>query len=41
MAAALLAMLAIVAVAEPLHVFLRALWLSVQDTWRALFGFVA
>ncbi|HEX2192731.1 MAG TPA: putative cytokinetic ring protein SteA [Acidimicrobiales bacterium] len=39
-AAALLAMLVIVAVAEPLHVFLRALWLSLQDTWRALFGFV-
>ena len=40
-AAALLAMLAIVAVADPLHVFLRALWLSLQDSWRALFGFVA
>ncbi|HWC10378.1 MAG TPA: putative cytokinetic ring protein SteA [Acidimicrobiales bacterium] len=36
--AAFLAMLVIVAVADPLHVFLRALWLSLQDTWRALFG---
>ena len=40
-AAALLAMLAIVAVAQPLHVFLRALWLSLQDTWQALFGLAA
>jgi len=36
-AAALLAMLVIVAVAQPLHVFLRALQLSLRDTWRALF----
>ena len=39
-AAALLAMLVIVAVAQPLHVFLRALRLSLEDTWRAVFGFV-
>jgi len=36
-AAALLAMLVIVAVAQPLHVFLRALQLSLRDTWQALF----
>ncbi|MGI9023279.1 MAG: putative cytokinetic ring protein SteA [Acidimicrobiales bacterium] len=35
---ALLAMLVIVAVAQPLHVFLRALQLSLHDTWNALFG---
>ena len=39
--AAVFAMLVMVAVAQPLHVFLRALWLSLQDTWRALFGFLA
>ena len=37
-AAALFAMLMMVAVAQPLHVFLRATWLSLQDTWRALIG---
>ena len=37
-AAALLAMLVIVAVAQPMHVFLRALSLSLRDTWHALFG---
>ncbi|MGI9032942.1 MAG: putative cytokinetic ring protein SteA [Acidimicrobiales bacterium] len=37
-AAALLAMLVIVAVAQPLHVFLKAMSLSLHDTWRALFG---
>ena len=37
-AAALLAMLVIVAVAQPLHVFLRALSLSLRDTWQTLFG---
>jgi uncharacterized membrane-anchored protein len=35
-AAALFAMLVMVAVAQPLHVFVRATWLSLQDTWRAL-----
>jgi len=37
-AAALLAMFVIVAVAQPLHVFLRALSLSLRDTWQTLFG---
>jgi uncharacterized membrane-anchored protein len=37
-AAALLAVLVIMAVAEPFHVFLRALSLSFHDSWRALFG---
>jgi uncharacterized membrane-anchored protein len=37
-AAAVFAMLVVVAVAQPLHVFLRAIWLSLQDTWRAVFG---
>ncbi|MEN3314896.1 MAG: hypothetical protein V7605_1130 [Acidimicrobiaceae bacterium] len=36
--AALLAMFVIVAVAQPLHVFLRALSLSLHDTWQTLFG---
>ncbi|MDQ6927927.1 MAG: putative cytokinetic ring protein SteA [Actinomycetota bacterium] len=37
-AAALFAMLVMVAVAQPLHVFIRATWLSLQDTWRAIIG---
>jgi uncharacterized membrane-anchored protein len=37
-AAALFAMLVMVAVAQPLHVFIRAAWLSLQDSWRALIG---
>ncbi len=37
-AAALLAMFVIVAVAQPLHVFLRAMSLSLRDTWQTLFG---
>jgi hypothetical protein len=37
-AAALFAMLVMVAVAQPLHVFLRAVRLSLHDTWRALTG---
>jgi len=37
-AAALLAMFVIVAVAQPLHVFLRALSLSLRDTWQTLLG---
>ncbi|MFN2608552.1 MAG: putative cytokinetic ring protein SteA [Acidimicrobiales bacterium] len=37
-AAALLAMLVIVAVAQPLHVFIRAMGLSLHDTWHALTG---
>jgi uncharacterized membrane-anchored protein len=36
--AALFAMIVMVAVAQPLHVFIRATWLSLQDTWRALVG---
>ena len=36
--AALFAMLVMVAVAQPLHVFLRALSLSLRETWRAVFG---
>jgi uncharacterized membrane-anchored protein len=39
-AAALFAMLTMVAVAQPLHVFLRAMWLSLQDSYRAIFGAV-
>ena len=37
-AAALLAMLVIAIVAQPTHVFIRALWLYVSDTWRSIFG---
>lgn len=37
-AAALFAMVVMVAVAQPLHVFIRATWLSLQDTWRAIIG---
>ena len=37
-AAAVFAMLVMVAVAQPLHVFLRALSLSLRETWRAVFG---
>jgi len=36
--AALFAMLVMVAVAQPLHVFIRAMSLSLRETWRALFG---
>ncbi len=39
-AAALFAMLTMVAVAQPLHVFIRAMWLSLQDSYRAIFGAV-
>ncbi|MEA2902050.1 MAG: hypothetical protein QOH36_1937 [Actinomycetota bacterium] len=35
-AAALFAMLMMVAVAQPLHVFVNALWFSLQETWRTL-----
>ena len=35
-AAALFAMLMMVAVAQPLHVFIRALWFSLEETWRTL-----
>jgi hypothetical protein len=31
-------MLTVMAVAQPFHVFLRALWLSLQDTHHAIFG---
>ncbi|MFN2502633.1 MAG: putative cytokinetic ring protein SteA [Acidimicrobiales bacterium] len=37
-AAALVAMLAMAAVADSSHVFLRALWLYLSDTWRSIFG---
>lgn len=36
--AALLAMVVIGIVAQPIHVFFDALWLFVTDTWRSLFG---
>lgn len=36
--AALLAMLVIAVVAQPTHVFFRALWLYLSDTWRSIFG---
>ena len=36
--AAVFAMLVMVAVAQPLHVFLRALSLSLREAWRAVFG---
>jgi uncharacterized membrane-anchored protein len=36
--AALLAMLVTAIVAQPIHVFFRALWLYLHDTWRSLFG---
>ncbi|MEW6155249.1 MAG: putative cytokinetic ring protein SteA [Actinomycetota bacterium] len=35
--AALLAMLVMAIVAQPIHVFLEALWFYVNDTWRSLF----
>jgi uncharacterized membrane-anchored protein len=37
-AAALLAMFVVAVVAQPVHVFFRAFWLYLTDTWRALFG---
>ncbi|MDQ4098168.1 MAG: putative cytokinetic ring protein SteA, partial [Actinomycetota bacterium] len=37
-AAALLAMLVIAIVAQPIHVFLEALWFYLSDTWRSIFG---
>ncbi|HEV3400986.1 MAG TPA: putative cytokinetic ring protein SteA [Acidimicrobiales bacterium] len=36
--AAVFAMLVMVAVAQPLHVFVRALSLSLREMWRAVFG---
>ena len=36
--AALLAMLVVAIVAQPIHVFFDALWLYLTDTWRAVFG---
>jgi hypothetical protein len=29
-------MIMMVAVAQPLHVFVNALWFSLQETWRTL-----
>jgi uncharacterized membrane-anchored protein len=37
-AAALLAMLVTAIVAQPFHVFFKALWLYLSDTWRSIFG---
>ena len=36
--AALLAMLVIAIVAQPIHVFIKALWLYLSDTWRSMFS---
>ncbi|MDQ3898686.1 MAG: putative cytokinetic ring protein SteA [Actinomycetota bacterium] len=36
--AALFAMLVMIAVAQPLHVFLKATWFSVTESWNAIFG---
>jgi uncharacterized membrane-anchored protein len=36
--AALFAMLVVVAVAQPLHVFVRVAWLSLRETWHTLSG---
>ncbi len=36
--AALMAMLVVGIVAQPIHVFFDALWLYVSDTWRSIFG---
>jgi len=37
-AAALFAMLVVVAVAQPLHVFIRVVWLSLRETWHTVSG---
>ncbi len=37
-AAAIFSMLVMVAVAQPLHVFLRALWFTLTETWQGLIG---
>jgi len=36
--AALFAMVVMVAVAQPLHVFVKAMWFSLTETWNALVG---
>jgi len=36
--AALVAMLVVAIVAQPIHVFFDALWLYITDTWRSIFG---
>jgi uncharacterized membrane-anchored protein len=36
--AALFAMIVMVAVAQPLHVFVKATWFSLTETWNAIFG---
>ena len=36
--AALFAMLVMVAVAQPLHVFVRAMWFTLVETWHAIVG---
>ncbi|MDQ4068859.1 MAG: putative cytokinetic ring protein SteA [Actinomycetota bacterium] len=36
--AALFAMLVMVAVAQPLHVFLKATWFTLTESWNAVFG---
>jgi uncharacterized membrane-anchored protein len=36
--AALFAMIMMVAVAQPLHVFLRAMWFTLVETWHTVVG---
>jgi uncharacterized membrane-anchored protein len=36
--AALFAMIVMVAVAQPLHVFVKATWFSLTETWNAIVG---
>jgi uncharacterized membrane-anchored protein len=36
--AAVVAMLAMVAVAQPLHVFMRVVWLSLRHSWHTFSG---
>jgi uncharacterized membrane-anchored protein len=36
--AALFAMMVMVAVAQPLHVFVKAMWFSLTESWNAIFG---
>jgi predicted tellurium resistance membrane protein TerC len=38
--AALFAMLMMVAAAQPLHVFLRAMWFTLTETWHTIVGVV-
>jgi len=36
--AALFAMIVMVAVAQPLHVFVKATWFTLTETWNAIGG---